>query len=342
MSVERRKTGAGVRYRFVKMMKGRKIRSPFIYLDRDRAERAQMEYVDRYFQTGRTPSISSATSETVFQLMTHRLQWLKDHRSEKHARDNQILFSHALKFSPEWSNLVPEEITPEMVESWAEKWAKDLLSRGRSRLYVNKALIALQSCWNRPWGVRRKKETVHNPFALVDRFPVEHRVRKMPTDVQARKVLRALKGEKRIYLEILAETGARPGEGRNVKVEDVSQKPPTIILYTRKKRGGDRTPRRVGISEALAARIGKWLKGKDVTYVFQQKGTDDPRTVRWTLNLQMEACEKAKVPYFPPHSWRHWHTSKMVKEMDLAKLRDHLGHESAVTTNRYIHQILGV
>lgn len=342
MSVERRRTSEGIRWRFVKMLKGRKIRSPFIYSDRERAERAQIEYIDRYFQTGQIPSISSATSETVFQLMNRRVQWLKDHRSEKHARDNQILFAQVLKFAPEWTDLFPDEITAEMVETWTEKWSKDLLARGRSRLYVNKALVALQSCWSRPWGVRRKKEIVHNPFALVDRFPVERRLRMMPTDIQAGKVLRILKGEKRIYLEILAETGARPGEARNLKAEDVSFHPPAVILYTRKKSGGDRTPRKVEISARLAAKIGKWLKGKDVTYVFQQRGTDDSRTVRWAWNLQMEACDKAKVPYFPLHSWRHWHTSKKVKEMDLAELRDHLGHESAVTTDRYIHQILGV
>jgi integrase len=98
----------------------------------------------------------------------------------------------------------------------------------------------------------------------------------------------------------------------------------------------------VGIPESLAGRIKRWIKGKRITYVFQQKGADEPRTVRWALNVQKAACQAAKVPYFPLHSWRHWHASKKAREMDLVALRDHLGHESAVTTDKYLHQILGV
>ncbi len=342
MSIERRVTSEGVRYRFVKMVRGRKVRSPFIYHDRDWAAEAQVEYINRYFQTGRIPSISSGTSETVLQLLTRRVQWLKDHRSEKHAKDNELIFSMALKFAPEWSNLLSDEITTPMVEAWAEKWGKDLLDRARSRLYINKALVALQSTWNRPWGERRKKEPVFNPFASVERFPVEHRGKSLPTNQQIKKVLGMVSGEKRLYLEILKETGARPGEARNISLQDLTFNPPAIILYTRKKRGGSRTPRRVGISRELARTIKLWIRKKDITFLFQQKGKDAPRTVRWSLNLQKEACELAGVPYFPLHSWRHWHTSRKVKTMDLVKLRDHLGHESAVTTNKYLHQILGV
>jgi integrase len=343
MSVERRKTSAGIRYRFVRMVKGRRLRSPLIYLTRDQAETAQAEYVNRYFQTGQTPSISSATSETVLQLMTRRVQWLKEHRSEKHAKDNQLIFSAALKHAPEWATMYPDQIMPEMVEKWSEKWAADLISRGKSRLYVNKALVALQSCWNRPWGTRRHKEADPNPFQIVERFQVEHRAKAMPTDKQAKKVLAAARGEGRLYLEIMAETGARPGEARNLRLEDVSfGPPPMVVLYTRKKRGGHRTPRKVGISEKLAQRIRRWAREKDITYLFQQRGTDEPRTVRWALNIQKAACQAAKIPYFPLHSWRHWHASKKAGEMDLVALRDHLGHESAVTTDKYLHQILGV
>ena len=199
MPVEKKKLSCGIRYRYRKMVKGKWIRSPFIFLTSADAATAEAEAVHRYMMTGKIPSISSGTSgETVHQLLTRRLQWLKEHRSQKHARDNEYLFSQIFKYCPDWAHKLALEITLEDAVKLSEKWAADLKARGKSRVTVNKALVALQSAWNCPWDSRRApREYPFNPFAQVERFSIEKKAKNLPTDKQARAVLQAAEGEGR-------------------------------------------------------------------------------------------------------------------------------------------------
>jgi integrase len=335
------------------MVKGTWIRSPFVFVTSAEAATAESEAVQKFLMTGQIPSTSLDTSEqppepieTIHDLLTSRVQWLKDHRSGKHAKDNEYLFSQAFKFAPEWEEKPVADLGADEVEKWAEKWAHDLEERGKSRLTVNKALVAIQSAWNCPWGTRRaERKYPYNPFALVERFSIEHRAKILPSDKQVIKVVEKAKGEGRLFLELLKATGARPGEARNLQWTDVniSQKPFSVVLYTRKKKGGSRTPRRIPIEPELTNLLRKWRKKNPKTvYVFQQDYQEAPRDKHWATDVQREACEAAKVPYFNPHSWRHWHASKLLKTMNLAQIQKRLGHENVSTTDKYIHELVGI
>jgi integrase len=330
------------------MVKGKWIRSPFVFVTSADAAAAEADAVHRYQMTGKIPSTSSDTSgETVHQLLTRRLQWLKEHRSPNHAKDNEYLFSQALKYSPEWVNKPASEVTLEEGVKCADKWAADLQVRKKSRVTVNKALIALQSAWNCPWGSRRvPREYPFNPFSHVERFSIEKPAKILPTDKQARAVLKAADGEGRVYLEVLKGTGARPGEARLLKWDDVfiDQKPYSVTLYTRKKKDGSRTPRRILIDNRLVSVLRKWREWNlEAVYLFQQASHEAPRDKHWATDAQKKACEAAKVPYFNPHCWRHWFTSKLVEENeDLVKIQKKLGHETIATTAKYTHELVGI
>jgi integrase len=330
------------------MVKGKWIRSPFIFVTSADAGTAEADAVHRYMMTGRIPSISSGTSgETVHQLLTRRLQWLKEHRSPKHAKDNEYLFSQALKYSPEWVNKPALEITIEEVVKCAEKWAADLQCRKKSRVTVNKAMVARQSAWNCPWGSRpAPRKYPFNPFSDVERFSIEKPAKILPADKKAKAVLKAAEGEGRLYLEVLKGTGARPGEARLLKWDDVyiDQKPYSVILYTRKKKDGSRTPRRILIDNRLASILRKWHEWNlEAVYLFQQATREIPRDKHWATNVQKKACEAAGVPYFNPHCWRHWFTSKLVEDNeDLVKIQKKLGHETIATTAKYTHELVGI
>ena len=349
LPVEKKKLSNGTRYRYRKLVKGVHIRSPFVFPTSMAAATAEAEAVQQFMITGKTPSISSdtpETAETIHQLLNRRVQWLRDHRSQRHARDNNDLFRQVFKFAPEWEDLPVQDLTAEAVSKWADKWAEDLTKRGKSRLRVNKALVNLQAAFNCPWESRRAERTyAYNPFALIERYSIEKKAKRVPTIRQAKKVLKAAQaGEKRLFIEVQIETGARPGEAMKIKISDVSFSPPSIVLYTRKKRGGSLTPRRVPISKEFADRLKRWIrKSGNNVYLFQQDGREEPRTERWALNLQMKACKDAKVPYFTLHCWRHWHASKLVREKkSLVQIKERLGHESISTTDKYIHDLMGV
>lgn len=61
--------------------------------------------------------------------------------------------------------------------------------------------------------------------------------------------------EYRLYLDIMDETAARPGEARQLAWEDVRfvEPPYMVLLYTRKTADGSRISRRMEISERLAS-----------------------------------------------------------------------------------------
>ncbi len=329
------------------MVKGVRIGSPYIFLSAKDAETAEAAAVLQYLQTGKILLTSSSTSnETIHDLLTRRESWLKEHRSPKHARETAYLFQHALKFAPEWVELPAPDLTADQVEEWAEKWAADLQARGKSRITVNKALVALQAAYNCPWGTRRaERKYPYNPFALTERFSVEHKGIFLPSDAQVKKVIKSAQGEGKLFLEFLKETGARPGEGLNTMWTDLSihQKPYSVTLYTRKKKGGSRTPRRILIERELARKLRKWRNENPQTvFVFQQNGREAPHDKHWATDIQKDACEKAKVFYFTPHAWRHWHASKIVGKMNLVEIQKRLGHENASTTDKYIHSLVGV
>ena len=342
MPVQKRKTKEGVRYRFDKLVRGTRLVSPTIYLTRQEAADAERTSVTLFLQGQKIPIISTSTSERVTTLLNRRLDWLKDHRGTYHFLENQKLFKRGIAFAPEWGNMRPGDITPPVVEEWAEKWAADLVARGKTRYQVNKALLAFQSAWNAPWGRRRAiREYPSNPFFLVDRFPVEHRGIFIPSETDANKILEISTGEAGLYLHLLAETGARPGEAAVLRFSDVTNT--HVTLYTRKKTGGSLTPRKVPIPKELAESIrGLQLFNPDRKYLFQRPDMELPRASVWFFKIQRRACRAAGVKHFNLHCWRHYHASMLVDRMTLTQIQARLGHERATTTDRYLHEIRGV
>ena len=345
MPPQKRKTKKGIRYRFDVVVKGQRLYSPTIYLTKQEARDAEAGVITAFLQGQKTPLTSADTSkETVLELLTRRLAWIKEHRSRAYFQITKTQLARALSFAPEWQGRYPSEITPGDVEKWAERYAADLIRRGKGKYEVNKSMIALQITWNSPWGRKRgPREYPVNPFSWSDRFPIEKKAIFIPSVEDAEKVLGAASGLGKIYLSIMVETGARPGEARNLKWEDVGAG--HVILYTRKKIGGNLTPRRVPISEDLSLALkGSRTFHPDDVYVFQQREKAAPHVYLWAMKIQVKACKDAGVRYFKLHSWRHYHASKLAdgKEFSLIQIQRRLGHEKATTTDRYLHEIKGV
>jgi len=342
MSVQKLKTRAGIRYRFDRLVRGHRLQSPLIYLTKQEAVEAERSAVIAFLQGQKTPLTSADTSETVLKLLNRRLAWIKEHRGSFYLQSTEGLFARALAHAPEWRNLHPTQITAKDVEAWGEKWAADLAKRGKGRYDVNKALVALQAAWNAPWGHRRgPREYPTNPFAWTDRFPIDKKAKYIPSIEDAKKVIDAATGLGKIYLTLMLETGARPSEARTTKWEDVGEG--HVILYTRKKKGGHLTPRRIPIPDELSLALqGLRTFNPDAVYVFQQHRAVEPHVHRWAQNIQIKACKDAGVRYFNLHSWRHYHASKLADEFSLPQIQRRLGHESATTTDRYLHEIKGV
>ena len=176
----------------------------------------------------------------------------------------------------------------------------------------------------------------HLQLFLVPLFPEGRYPPYVPPDEDVAVCLAVHNGEKGVFLRFLAETAARQGEGRGLRAQDLEVGRGLVVLYTRKKRGGHLTPRRVPISAGLASELAAMPSSP---YFFGQKnGT--PRSVRWALNLQIAACKEAGVKYFSLHSYRHWRACKWADEgLRLSQIKARLGHETLQVTERYLRTL---
>jgi integrase len=190
-----------------------------------------------------------------------------------------------------------------------------------------------------------------NPWRYVERFPVERRAKYVPAPAEVRELLMAADGELRLYLEILAETAARPSEARVLAWEDVQAG--GVILKTRKTRDGSRIPRRAAISQELADRFRAWRRaqGPGRLYVFQREDRPEPREATWgpqamrTLVDRINETRKEgqePIVYFAPKCLRHYRASSWAAAgVALTTIQARLGHTMATTTNNYLQELRG-
>ena len=108
---------------------------------------------------------------------------------------------------------------------------------------------------------------------------------------------------------------------------------------------GDRLPRRVSIPKELAASFRSWRRKapKDAVYIFQQVSKKEPHHLTWARKNLNTACKQAGVSPFPVSCLRHYHASKLAQDgVALTTIQARLGHSQATTTNRYLHELMGV
>lgn len=98
---------------------------------------------------------------------------------------------------------------------------------------------------------RLEKFIRENPTAGIEFFPVEKRLKYVPPAEDVRRLIWTADKDDRDYLIVIAETMARVGEIDRLTWDDVDLRDRTITLYTRKKRGGHLTPRKVPMTELL-------------------------------------------------------------------------------------------
>ncbi len=206
-----------------------------------------------------------------------------------------------------------------MAEEFQEALSERLTSAKKTNFTANKVINYLMTCWNYPWGKRRGKKVYENPFACLDVLRYSKKAIRVPLPYQIDSILGKMnEAEGRLYLQIMARTGARPGEARETRWEDILFDEGMIILCTSKKRDGIRTPRRIILPADLLSDLKFWRELNDeAIYVFQQEGRVEPRVPRvasWARKIQARACKLAGMEYFHPHIYRHYFTRKLLND----------------------------
>jgi integrase len=188
----------------------------------------------------------------------------------------------------------------------------------------------------------------NNPTKGVEFFPIEKAEKYIPSQEDVLKVLLVADSDTRDYLYTIRETMGRVGEINKLNWSDVNFEDRYFVLYTRKKKGGHLTPRKIPMTTKLYDVLLGRYKNRDKTkqWVFWHKYWDRKEKV-WVdkpykdrKGIMRSLCKKADVKYFRFHVLRHAGASIMDNAgINTGSIQRILGHESRRTTDIYLHSI---
>ncbi|WP_145980998.1 tyrosine-type recombinase/integrase, partial [Desulfamplus magnetovallimortis] len=110
----------------------------------------------------------------------------------------------------------------------------------------------------------------NNPTVGMEFFPVDKNEKYVPSKEDVLKVINEADFSTQDYLWTIVYTMGRMSEINRLKWDDVNLKEKYLVLYTRKKKGGHLTPRRIPLNQKLFNILSERYKecDKDKPWVF--------------------------------------------------------------------------
>lgn len=270
------------------------------------------------------------------ELVNKRMDHVKAYNSEEHYHTHLYL---AKRWIRKWGKLNCGEITEDMVQN-------HMLERSKISAYTaNKDLRYLRATFN--FGLSKNLITA-NPTEGIEFLPVVKKIRHMPPTGDIDKVIEVAVPDTQDYLWTIRETMARVSEINRLTWDDVNFKEKSVILCTRKKRGGDLTPRKVAMTqklfEVLSLRYEERDKTKPLVFWHRYWSRKENRFKEGPYGdrkkIMKSLCKKAGVKYFRFHPLRHAGASIMDgNNVPIGAIQRILGHENRRTTEIYLHTI---
>jgi integrase len=289
----------------------------------------------------RKEEINSPKTETqidmdFFELLNRRLDFLKAYKTDRYYTDTKYV---AIRWSKEWASLNCSDITTAMVQSYLIRRSKISANTANSDLRYLKAVFN--------YGIKIKL-IKDNPAKGIEFFPVDKTEKYVPPPEDVLKVLLVADFDTQDYLCTIKDSMARVGEVNRLKWSDVNFDDRYVVLYTRKKKGGHLTPRRIPMTTKLYDILLRRHKNRDKTklWVFWHRYWDREKKT-WVdapykdrKKIMRSLCKKADVKYFRFHALRHAGASLMDNlGVNTGSIQRILGHENRTTTEIYLHSM---
>ena len=282
------------------------------------------------------PVPEEPTDMAFLDLVNLRLDHVQAYNSDEHYRGYLYM---ARRWAKKWKELLCGEISQAMVQRHLSE------RRKISAFTANKDLRYLRATFN--YGVR-KKLISNNPTEGLDFYPVEKKIKFIPTNDDIDKVISVADPDDQDYLWTIRETMARVSEINRLCWEDVNLGGRFVILYTRKKKGGHLTPRKVPMTQKLYEIMDRRYANRDTRkpWVFWHRywSRKSGRFIEGPFGdrkkLMKGLCKTAGVRYFRFHPLRHAGASIMDgNNVPIGAIQRILGHENRKTTEIYLHSI---
>jgi integrase len=184
-----------------------------------------------------------------------------------------------------------------------------------------------------------------DPTDAIPFLPQEKTKKYVPSVEDINRVIRAADSDTRDYLVTIRDTFARVGEVNALTWDDIDFRNREVVLHTRKKKGGNRTPRSVPMTEELFQVLSRRFRDRDpekpwVFWRVSRRGNKAPGPFKYRKSLLGSLCKKAGVKSFSFHALRHSGASILDHEnVPLATIQKILGHENRSTTEGYVRSI---
>ncbi|MBM4296014.1 MAG: site-specific integrase [Deltaproteobacteria bacterium] len=284
-----------------------------------------------------TPAEEKTPTDMDFlELVNRRLDNVKAYKCRTYYVEHVHLGRRLIK---EWPGSNCSEIKTSMVQRYLIKRA------GVSAFTANRDLRYLRALFN--FGIRQGL-IKNNPTQGLEFMPVERHIRYIPSKEDVAKVLLAADPDTQDYLVAIKENMGRMGEINRLTWADVDFEGRWVVLYTRKKKGGHLSPRKIPMTITLYSMLIRRYKNRDTDkpWVFWQrywshkegKFVEGPYQDRKMIMRKL--CLKAGVRYFRFHALRHFGASVLDRaNVPISSIQRILGHENRTTTEIYLHSI---
>ena len=283
-----------------------------------------------------TPAPETPTDMAFLELVNLRL----DHVQAYHSKIYYAEYVYkARKWVKLWGELKCGQISQNMVEGFLMKRKKV------SAQTANKEIRYLKATFN--FG-KKKKLILANPVEGIDFFPVDKTLKYLPSVDDIDKVIAVADHDTQDYLWTIRETMGRVNEINRLVWDDVLFDERCVVLYTRKKRGGHRTPRKVPMTERLFSILKRRFDQRQPsvcwvfwhTYWSSKTGRKEIGPFQDRKRIMKTLCQKAGVKYFRFHALRHSGASILERgRVPIGSIQRILGHENRTTTEIYLHSI---
>ena len=269
-------------------------------------------------------------------LVNFRLDHVKAYNSERYYED---LIYRARRWVKKWGKLECNEISQSMISKFLIERSKVSPHTGNIELRLLRALFNFGT---------KSKVICCNPTENIAFFPVEKKIKYIPDSSNIDKVIAVADEDTQDYLWTIRETMARVNEVNQLQWDDVNFEERFVILYTRKKKGGHKTPRKVPMTKRLYQVLLKRYEKRDPEkpwvfwhrYWSRKEGCHCEGPYNDRNQIMKTLCRKANVRYFRFHPIRHAGASIMDgRNVPISAIQRILGHENRQTTEIYLHSI---
>lgn len=265
-------------------------------------------------------------------------QYLQDCAARMQANTVGEKMAHYRAFAGYLGRDIPaRDVAPAMAGDFVST-----IQDARGNISANRHLRNLKALWN--WWIRRG-EDIRNPWSAIAPYPEDKAIKYIPPAEDIDAVRLAANSWERGLLDLLYYTAARLSEIMNLTWEDVNLEQRTIVLWTRKRKGGAREPRKLALAPALHSTLLHLWNSRDPAspWVLTNPTTGGQlhRNQHCVKHLFKRLCAKASVREFTAHSIRH-HVASRIMDSGKAtsrQVQNFLGHQRLTTTETYLHSL---